>query len=70
MREGTQTAGGGTEDCGVILSPRSPGLVEPSLYFWLVEHVNWHYYEILLYYVQGPNIKQDDCSQHFKCKYK
>ena len=63
---GEDSAGNGT-DCGVVLSPRFPGLVTPSLYYWLVDGVDWKYYEIYLYYVRGPNIK-DDFSQHFARK--
>ena len=57
-----------TSECGVILSPRFPGLIQPGLYFWEVASANdYHYYEIYLYYVVGPNIK-DDCTQHFARK--
>ena len=48
--------------CGVILSPRFPGLVEPGIWFWVLQQQPEHhhlYYNLYLYYVRGPAISTD-----------
>ena len=56
--------------CGVILSPRLPGLVEPGQWSWILQapaDLVDAYLAVYVHYVRGPAIS-DDCSQYFQCK--
>ncbi len=56
--------------CGVILSPRLPGLVEPGQWSWILQAPAYlvdAYLAVYVHYVRGPAIS-DDCSQYFQCK--
>ena len=54
------------DTCGVILSPRFPGLVEPGLWTWQVDGLDNFYFRINLHYVKGPAV--EGCEQYFQSK--
>ena len=56
-------------DCGSVLSPNFPGMVEPGLWTWTIEGVDpAQYFAIYVHYVRGPGVK-DDCDQAFRRMY-
>ena len=57
--------------CGIILSPNFPGLVEPGLWFWTFTPPDDQtiYFDVTLFYVRGPGVKDPLCEQNFKSMY-
>lgn len=53
-------------ECGVVLSPRFPGSVEPGFWSWLVEGLDAFYFDIYLFYVRGPEMINGNCDQFFQ----
>ena len=54
--------------CGILLSPRFPGYVEPGYWAWLIEGMDNFYFDIYVYYVRGPELSGGDCGQYFQSK--
>ena len=68
MEESFAGAINSSSPCGVLLSPRFPGFVEPGYWAWLIEGIDGFYFDIYIYYVRGPQLTGGDCGQFFQGK--
>ena len=68
MEESFAGAINSSSPCGVLLSPRFPGFVEPGYWAWLIEGIDGFYFDIYIYYVRGPQLTGGECGQFFQGK--
>lgn len=55
------------EECGVLMSPHFPGMVQPGLWSWVLQAPQDTHFIIYVYYVIGPAIVSENslCEQYF-----
>ncbi len=54
--------------CGIVLSPKFPGIVEPGVWTWTFEGIENYYFLMYVYNVGGPGLGGDGCDDFFQGK--